>query len=275
MSVAEKVPDYADGLAAYHAAFADELKTMVDQLPITPGALVLDLACGDGTYAGWLAERVGPSGAVVALDHSMAYLEWARSQVRSPQVLFAAARLEQPPTFDGRFDLVWCAQSLFSLPDPASALQRLARSAKPNGVVAVLENDSLHQVLLPWPIEIELAIRQAELAGFAAEEDRPCKFYVGRDLFRLFRKAGLQEVHRHTWAHDRQAPLDEPTRAFLRHYLDDLRDRIRPQLTPTDQPKVHRLLDPDSDEYLLDDPDLAVTLIDHVVWGRTPRVPSF
>lgn len=270
MSIAEKMPDYADGLAAYHAAFARELKTMVDQLPIAPGALVLDLACGDGTYAGWLAERVGPSGAVVALDRSMAYLNRARSQVHSPRVLFAAARLEEPPTCDGRFDLVWCAQSLFSLPNPAHALQRLVRSVRSGGVVAVLENDTLHQVLLPWPIEVELIVRRAELAGFIAEEDRPRKFYVGRDLFRLFRDAGLQEVHRQTWAHDRQAPLDPPTRAFLQHYLDDLRGRISPHLPPSARSRVHRLLDPGSDDYLLDDPDLAVTLVDHVVWGRTP-----
>ena len=43
------------------------------------------------------------------------------------------------------------------------ALRHLVRVTKPGGVVAVLEADTLHHVILPWPIEVELAARAAEL----------------------------------------------------------------------------------------------------------------
>ena len=55
-------------LAAYHRAFAAELRVMVDTLPLAPGSVVLDMACGDGVYTPWLAERVGPDGRLFAFE---------------------------------------------------------------------------------------------------------------------------------------------------------------------------------------------------------------
>lgn len=265
----ENLPEYAFALAAHHAAFADELKAMVASLPIKPGDHVLDLACGDGSYSGWLAEWVGPRGAVLAVDIDRNYLAMARANAPDDRILFAAAALERLPCAEGRFDLAWCAQSLFSLPDPVEALRRLAGLVRPGGSVAVLENDSLHQVLLPWPIEVELTVRSAELMGFVDEADRPRKYYVARQLMEHFRAAGLENCQKRTWVSDRQAPLDPATRAFLAHYLKNLRDRAAPHLEPSDLARIGPLLDPSSPQYLLDGPDFAVSLVDQVVWGRT------
>ena len=59
MSGSSKLPGYAPTLLAYHRAFAEELREVVAGLPIRPGDRVLDLACGDGAYARWLAEPLG------------------------------------------------------------------------------------------------------------------------------------------------------------------------------------------------------------------------
>ncbi len=75
-----EVPDYAPRMAAYHRACARELKTIVDGLPLAPGRRVLDMACGDGTYLGWFAERVGPNGRVVGVDIEQTYLHFARQR---------------------------------------------------------------------------------------------------------------------------------------------------------------------------------------------------
>ncbi|HWE37350.1 MAG TPA: methyltransferase domain-containing protein [Isosphaeraceae bacterium] len=268
------VPEYATTLAAYHAAFAAELRAMVESLPIAEGDHVLDMACGDGTYVGWLAGRVGPDGLVVGVDAAPSYLDLAREAPRPDDVLdrlgFVAATLERLPFEGGTFDLAWCAQSLFSLPEPVGAVQALARVVRPGGVVAVLEDDTLHQVLLPWPVELELAVRQAELLGFAEESKRPRKFYVGRRLRGVFEAAGLVDCRRRTWAADRQAPLGPAERAYFASYLTDLRDRAAPHLEPATLEALDRLLDPDGDDPLLDRPDLMVTTISHVMLGRRP-----
>lgn len=270
MATAAALPDYAPMLADYHRAYAPELQAMVAGLPIRAGDRVLELACGDGVYARWLAERVGPTGSVTALDASPAFLDLARRRAADRPVHVVAAAAEAMPFADDTFDLVWCAQSLYSLPDPVEAVRLMRRVVRPGGVVAVLENDTLHHVLLPWPIEVELAVRAAELAGFVAESDRPRKFYVGRQLVEVFRKAGLTGCRKRTWATNRQAPLDPAERGFLEKYLDDLRGRALPRLEPALAARFEPLVDPRSGAYLLDQPDLTVTCLDHVVSGVKP-----
>ena len=63
------------------AAFAAELQAMVACLPIREGDRVVELACGDGAYSPWLADRVGPSGLVVAVDVSPEYLKSGAGRV--------------------------------------------------------------------------------------------------------------------------------------------------------------------------------------------------
>jgi ubiquinone/menaquinone biosynthesis C-methylase UbiE len=275
LATAEKLPDYEPMLADYHRAYAPELRAMVGSLPLGEGDRVLEVACGDGFYARRLAERLGPSGRVVAVDVLPAYLEQAARDTDAagtgPAVGFVAAALERLPFDDDTFDLVWSAQSLHSLPEPVEAVRRMARVVRPGGVVAVLENDTLHHILLPWPVEVELEVRRAELVGLAEETGQPRKFYVGRELGEVFRRAGLGHCRTRTWATNRQAPLGPAERGFLEKYLADLRDRARPHLDPATRERVDRLCDPSSDAFLLDGPDLTVTCLDHVVCGTKPN----
>ena len=260
----QDLPDYARMFSAYHRAYAAELRDgggIAD-----PGRYrVLDVACGDGAYAGWLAERVGPDGRVVALDLLPAFLDQARSWVDPDRVRLVAADLGRLPFANGSFDLVWCAQSLYSLPRPVESVRLMALAVRPGGVLAVLENDTLHHVLLPWPIEVELAVRGVELAK---QVERPRKFYVGRRRVDVFRDAGLSAIVHRSHATDRQAPLDFDARSFLVAYLDDLRGRVLDHLDPSIRHDFDRLTDPDSPAFLLDRPGFVATTIDHVVTAR-------
>lgn len=270
LSATEKLPAYASMLSAYHRAYAPELKAMVASLPVHSGNRVLDLACGDGVYANWLAEGVGPRGSVTALDVSPAFLDVARANTAGGLVQFVAAAAERMPFADATFDLVWCAQSLYSLPDPVEAIRLMARVVRQGGTVAVLENDSLHHILLPWPIEVELAVRQAELLSLVKSSDKPRKYYVGRQLIAVFRKAGLTDCRNSTRATNRAAPLSPDVLGFLEKYLNELRDRALPHLEPKMKVRFETLVDPGSDSYLLHQPDLTVTCLDHVVLGVKP-----
>jgi ubiquinone/menaquinone biosynthesis C-methylase UbiE len=269
-----KLPGYATTLLAYHRAFERELRALIDGLPLHPGDRVLDLACGDGVYAHWLADRLGEDGRVLAVDLSPAFLELARREIPegelTDRVTFARADLRHLPIPEESFDLVWCAQSLYSLPDPADALRRMERAARPDGVVAVFENDEFHHVLLPWPVEVELALRHAELAALKKLSKKPDKFYVGRHLRPLFRAAGLADCRHRTWTIDRQAPLGPDDRAYFAGYLADLRKKASPHLSGEIRDEFERLVDPDSPAYLLDSPDFTVTCLNHVAWSVKP-----
>lgn len=263
---ADELPSYAPMLAAFHRAHARELRAMLADLPLRPGDRVLDLACGDGSYAVWLAELVGPAGAVSAVDLSPAFLELAAAAAAASP---AGARVELRradayalPFPDGGFDLAWCAQSLFSLPDPVGALRELRRVTRPGGTVAVLEHDLLHQMVLPLPPELELAVRQAQLASMGA--GNPEQGAIGRDLRALFAAAGMPGCRLRPYSTARHAPLGPDEEAFLRWQLADLRDRSRPHLDAAQRLALDELVDPGSPAFLLRRPDFAVTYLDLV-----------
>ena len=268
------LPTYEPMLASYHAAFRAELKTMLDTLPIGEGDRVLEVACGDGVYLPWVAEKAGPSGSVVGLDVLPEYLLVCRQQLAdseaSCQASLVAAALERLPFADGAFDAAWCAQSLFSLPEPVEAVRRIARVVRSGGWLALLEDDTLHRVLLPWPIDVELAIRSAEWQAFREKSEHSEKFYVGRRLVGVFRSAGLIEIEVRSFASSRVAPLADSTRTYLGEYLHDLAERVAGRLDAGIRRTFERLTDPDSPDALVSRDDFHVTIIDHLILGRVP-----
>ncbi|HEX7665278.1 MAG TPA: methyltransferase domain-containing protein, partial [Polyangiaceae bacterium] len=177
------LPDYGAALSAFHRCAGDSLHAIVRSLPLTPGMRVLDAPCGDGTYLPWLRERVGEGGRVVGADRSAAFLELASKQNGAELVQVDLDHLPSP------FDFVWCARSLYSLPDPAGALPSLRRVLVPGGRIGVLENDSFHHWLFLWPIELEVTVKRAQLVELAATTPNWTKAYVGRNLGALLREA--------------------------------------------------------------------------------------
>jgi len=67
-----------------HPGAADTLSAgVLDALRPRPGEVALDLFCGAGLFAGALATRVGPEGAVIAVDSDRAAVRDARHNLRA------------------------------------------------------------------------------------------------------------------------------------------------------------------------------------------------
>ena len=264
------LPDYAPFLKAQHDAFESEFRSIIAGLPIGKASKVLDLASGDGVFSRWFAEA-GMN--VLAVDLSQAFLKLAQEEVQSDgrgageRVDLVQADFRRLPIKDQDFDLVWCAQSLYSLPEPREALGKMCEKVVPGGHVAVLENDEFHHILLPWPVEIELALCEAELMAHVKQSKQPRKFYVGRQLLELFHAVGLTDCQQRTWTFDRQAPLGEKDRAFFAWHLHDLRERIKPCLSSRLLDAFERLASPESESYMLNSPHFTATCVNFVISG--------
>jgi ubiquinone/menaquinone biosynthesis C-methylase UbiE len=257
-------------LDAYHRAFAPELRRIIGDLPLQADSRVLDLACGDGCYARWLGERC-PDGLIVGADRSGRYLARAQQQDPLPDSLcWLKADVERLPFPEGTFDLVWCAQSLVSLPDAVSALREMARVTRPGGVVAVLEDDSLHQFLLPWPVELEMQVRAAEFHALQQSTPDYATRYIGRRLPACFLDAGLTPHFRRTYTADRMSPLSTADREFLARYLAKLEEAVAPQLNRQTREQFDALCDPQSPNFIANQPGFSMTCVEVVVWGH-PR----
>lgn len=102
-------------------------------LGLKAGDTVLDLACGTGVNLPFLAELVGPTGRILAVDYSEGMLDAARRRVRHngwPQIEFMqadAARMEvAPQSLDGAI----CTFGLSAMPGERAALLRVAAALK-------------------------------------------------------------------------------------------------------------------------------------------------
>lgn len=258
-------------LAAYHGAFSETLRDMVTAVPLPEAAQVLDLACGDGAYSRWFAQRLEARGCLVAVDLLESYLQLAGRDAPANS-LFVRADAGTLPFADDTFDLAWCAQSLYSLPRTRVVLHEMLRVIKPGGTLAILENDTLHHVLLPWPVELELKIRTAELQALSQQTRDPAKFYFGRKLAATLQSCGLTSVTARAWATTRQAPLAEAEAKFLDEYLQGVWSRVESLLTRSERDELRALIDRHDPRALLRRDDLTLTCLDHLVWGIKPRV---
>jgi ubiquinone/menaquinone biosynthesis C-methylase UbiE len=271
---ADRLPDYAERMAAFHREFAAELHAMIADAWPAGAKQVLDLACGDGCYSTWLSEQAGDLGQIWAVDVSRDWLEVTRRSSRrggvASQVRSIAADALRLPFDDETFDFVWCAQSLYSLPDASSVLRDLYRVLRRGGRVALLENDTLHQLLLPWSVELEQTVREAEWRAVRRCSSDAARFYIGRNLQRILCEAGFTRCQKRTHASNRGGPLSGDMRAFVQGYLQSLRCQVQDDLKAAELDAFDRLLRPGEEDCFFDDPSITITSIDHVVWGDKP-----
>lgn len=95
---------------------------------------VLEVACGRGGFARWLAGRAPAPTQVVAVDvAATALCRAASGGSGATRIGWVQADIEQLPFAGERFDTVISCETLEHVPHPASAVRQLARVLKPGG----------------------------------------------------------------------------------------------------------------------------------------------
>ncbi|XXF81636.1 methyltransferase domain-containing protein [Myxococcaceae bacterium GXIMD 01537] len=185
------------------AAEARRLSEQAKALPVhqhlvtaglSRGMSALDAGCGPGSITSLMADLVGPEGRVVGLDLHEQRLQEARALcAHQPNARFVRADVRETGLPEASFDFVWSQYVFEYLPDPERALAELIRVTRPGGRVVVADVDGLGLHNWPFPPDLEEGCRTFMAALAAARFD----LYVGRKMFHLYRKAGLDEVRVH------------------------------------------------------------------------------
>lgn len=204
-------------------------EVLLHQLDLFPGATVLDVACGRGVPAFYLAEQVGPAGEVLGIDVSEQkiagareiqrhHLPWLRFECLDMRSL--ASRVPMVDRITGNLAV------LFFRPNRFETIRGLLNHLKPGGQL-VLTFPSRGTFHLLWRrIDQELAARglHAErqyLDDYVTERPSAAEGRAWLDAL------GCERVRVTEW------PLEIPTgfgQAFLRHpilrggFLDDVYD---------------------------------------------------
>jgi demethylmenaquinone methyltransferase/2-methoxy-6-polyprenyl-1,4-benzoquinol methylase len=120
----------------------------VDLAGVRPGDRALDVATGTGDLAVALKRRVGPTGQVIGSDFSERMLERARE--KAPDVRFEWGNALELPYENDSFDAVTVGFGARNFSDLARGLSEMARVARPEGRVVVLEITTPQRPPLSW-----------------------------------------------------------------------------------------------------------------------------
>jgi hypothetical protein len=163
----------------------------ISQLGIGPGWRCWEVGAGGGTVAGWLAERAGQAGRVVATDIDVWVL--ASSRGINVDVLRHDVGAEDAP--GGGFDLVHARLVLEHVYDYGVGLAAMAGALRPGGWLLAESADPLLQPLA-CPDEAGPAQALANKVRHAiwAVETHSGQKRFGRMPPRLLRGAGLGDV---------------------------------------------------------------------------------
>ncbi|NEP17415.1 MAG: GNAT family N-acetyltransferase [Leptolyngbya sp. SIO4C1] len=128
--------DYDTEPGTTHPAKAQRL---LDSVPLAAGQSILDIATGTGLVAIPAAQRVGPTGRVVAVDLTPAMLDQAREKIavlKLSNLKLIEANAETIDFAKHQFDAVFCCEALVLFQNVLASLQKWHRWLKPGGYVA-------------------------------------------------------------------------------------------------------------------------------------------
>lgn len=160
-----------------------------EKMQLKPGDSVLEVGCGTGNDALLLANYVGETGKVTAVDRSQFMLNQAKERVKksTTKFEFILANAEQLPFPDANFTAARVDRTLQHIAQPQKAIAEMARVVQSDGWVVAFEPDWETLVIGSEQRTITRALVNFWCDNFPSG-------WVGRYLFKYFRQAGLTDI---------------------------------------------------------------------------------
>lgn len=170
---------------------------MLDRCELSAGSRVLDVAAGAGEQTLAIAERVGPTGYVLATDISSNILEFAASSARLsgyPHVHTRVIDGENLASLEAEpFDAVISRVGLIYFPDQQKALTGMKQQLRPGGKIAAMVYSSADMNPF-FSIPVSIIRRRAQLP--VPVPGQPGPFSLGGEgaLYKAFAQAGFKNI---------------------------------------------------------------------------------
>jgi len=186
----------------------------IESLGVGPGTRALEVGCGNGSIAAWLAERVGPHGRVVAVDLDLSLID-----VRAPGLELRQGDIVAGPVNPGGFDLVTARAVLHHVTDVDAATRNLVASLASGGSILLIEPD-----FLPVGVAEPPDVRAFWDGWLAWSRDQGIDYHVGRTLAPRLAALGLEQVA--GTAETAVYNGGSPWGAYWTQTVTELRDRL-------------------------------------------------
>jgi putative heme-binding domain-containing protein len=149
---------------------------LMQALRIPAGAAVADIGSGTGYFTWRLAQQVGPSGKVYAVDIQQTMLDLTKSAVdrhKLTNVEYVLATETEPRLPAQSVDLAFLAYAFHEFADPETTMAAIRRALKPGGRVLVLEYAKESNIAPASPLHkmsFEEIRREIEPTGFVVDQ---------------------------------------------------------------------------------------------------------
>jgi SAM-dependent methyltransferase len=179
-------PTERERLEAMAVHWDPPTRRLIEALEIGPGDHCLEVGAGTGTVARILADLVGPTGRVLAVDLDPRFL------IDLPrQVEVRALDLRTDPLPEAAFDLVHARMVVEHIPPQRDLLSTLVRSLRPGGWLLVEDADFVTAGICvpPQPLHEKVLGALLDLTRSGGYDDS-----YGRRLFADLRSLGLTDL---------------------------------------------------------------------------------
>jgi demethylmenaquinone methyltransferase/2-methoxy-6-polyprenyl-1,4-benzoquinol methylase len=252
---------FTKSLERMNAFQEPEARSLIADLGLPVGSRGLDVGCGVGLYALWLAEAIGAAGRVIGVEPTAERVTAARElvggRIEPRRLEFRVGDATALDMDAGSFDWLWCGDVLHHVLDTAGALAEFRRVVRPGGRILVKESQVLSAMFLPGYPELERRIQLAEIER-TREEGGGRSFLERRQTtLASLGAAGLDAVGARSYLIERRAPLDAAAREYIQKTVFDRNwgERLRPFLAAEDWALRTALCESSSPRHILGSDD--------------------
>lgn len=245
-------------LDKHYECLKAEYDATLQAVEIEKGWRILDAGAGSGSFLPLMAQLVGGNGHIDALDLAPENVEMINERVTSeefaPSVQAKIGTVLKLPYQDNSYDLVWCANVTQYLSDDelATALKEMYRVIKPGGWIAIKEVD-LDGYRAVSPLD-PLIFRR--LVASASEHPQLAAVLRSTLLPSWLRSFGFEEVFQKTFTGERSHPLTAVSKAYVEIGIATWGDvGLAANVSDEDKKQWRRLVEVDSPDYILNDPN--------------------
>ena len=223
-------------------------------LDVAPGAVIVDATVGLGGHASAIAERLGPTGRLIAIDQDPGMLECARSRVTGCRIEWVRSNFAELPAILNRLDVktvdgvladLGVSSPQLDLPERGFGFRRTGpldmrmdptRGEPAAGLIRRLSADSLARIF--WEYGEERFSRRVARRIVEHREREPIT--TTTQLAEIIRAALPRPGQARRGKRDKRKPIDPATRVFqalriavndelgaLETLLERLPDRVR------------------------------------------------
>lgn len=177
----------------------------IKNIPLKPDFKVLDVCCGTGDIAIYIAKNVTKEGKVIGADFSVNMLEIAKNKAKNIEnISFIEADALNLPFKDDEFDACFISFGLRNLKDLKKGLEEMKRVVKSEGFVVNLDTGKpkgifkfFHNIYFHGAVPVIGKIFGGNYEPYKYLTTSAKNFPSSDELVEIFKQIGLKNVSKH------------------------------------------------------------------------------